>query len=185
MSPQDILAPLGQFSAAEVAMFEKLIRRRVFQKGDILLHASQVCQSVFFILSGSFTEYEKGETDDKIIDLHVRGEWMFNRQSFSEQLPSQTVIETFSTSEVIELGLHDLHRLIAGSQAFLQLGRIFSQGSHRVFLFDQDLNPAQKYAYILKAKPSLLQSFPLKLIAAYLKLSPETLSRVRAKAVIS
>jgi len=42
------------------------------------------------------------------------------------------------------------------------------------------MTPTEKYRYILSNKPQLIQKFPLKYIASYLNITPETLSRVRA-----
>ena len=105
---------------------------------------------------------------------------MFNHVSLIDQSPSKTTIKAFTKSEVIELSLSSLHNLIANSQAFVQLGRIFNQPKNRIYLFDNSLNPTQKYNYIKEAKPLISQIFPIKMIASYLKISPETLSRVRA-----
>ena len=47
----------------------------------------------------------------------------------------------------------------------------------RIVLFDNALTPKAKYAYVLNNSPQLIQEFPLKMIASYLKITPETLSR--------
>jgi CRP-like cAMP-binding protein len=180
MTAQNILANIGKFTSAEIALFEKLTAKKTFNKNDILLKEGEVCQAVFFILSGCFFQFQPAEITETIIDLHVQKEWMFNHQSLIEQSPSKTGIRAFAKSEVIELSLYSLHCLIARSQAFLNLGRIFNQVNSRTYLFDNALNPAQKYNYIKEARPLLAQMFPIKMIASYLKIAPETLSRVRA-----
>jgi hypothetical protein len=43
------------------------------------------------------------------------------------------------------------------------------------------ISPEVKYKEILAKKPLLIQRFPLKYIASYLRMTPETLSRVRRK----
>jgi hypothetical protein len=43
------------------------------------------------------------------------------------------------------------------------------------------LSPEEKYAMLLSTKPQIIQSFPLKQIASYLCMTPETLSRIRRK----
>ena len=177
---QNIFENIGQFSATDTVLFEKLTARKNFKKNDILLKEGEICQSVFFILSGSFFQFQYNVLTETIIDLHLPNEWMFNHQSLIEQSPSKTVIKAFSKSEVVELSLSNLHSLIAKSQAFLHLGKIFNQANSRTYLFDNSLNPAQKYHYIQEAKPLLSQIFPIKMIASYLKIAPETLSRVRA-----
>lgn len=123
--------------------------------------------------------------EDTVADLHLEHEWMFNNISLTSRVPSATAIKAFIKSEVIELGMKGLHNLIAASNAFLQIGRLFNQGYSRTHLFDNHLSPAQKYAYMQDAKPGISGTFPVKMIASYLKIAPETLSRVRAMHRIS
>ena len=177
---QHILRDIGQFSEADFTLFEKSVTKRSFNKNDLLLKEGEVCRSAFYILSGSFYQSQMGEIEDTIVDLHLQNEWMFNHTSFINQSPSKTSIKAFTGSEVIELRLDKLHELIIQSAAFLQFGRIFDQANTRIHFFDNSLNPVQKYNYIKEAKPLLSQVFPVKMIASYLKIAPETLSRVRA-----
>lgn len=71
------------------------------------------------------------------------------------------------------------HRLIGQSQSFLQMGKILEESTSRIDFFDNNNTQDEKYQYVLENKPELIQSFPQKLIASYLKITPETLSRVR------
>lgn len=97
------------------------------------------------------------------------------------QKPSESFVQAYAESEILELTVQSLHGLIAESPAFLQMGRILEQATARVHFFDNDLTPIQKYEHLLNNRPQLLQKFPLKIIASYLKITPETLSRVREK----
>jgi CRP-like cAMP-binding protein len=180
MATQEILNSVGQFSANDVLLFEKHTVQRSFNKNDILLHEGEICPSVYFILSGSFFQFQANGTTETIIDLHLPEEWMFNHSSLIKQVPSDTTIKAFEKSDVLELSLNNLHSLIARSQSFLSLGRLFDQAGNRTYLFDNALSPIQKYNYIKNAKPLIVQVFPVKMIASYLKIAPETLSRVRA-----
>lgn len=175
-----ILNSVGNFSDEEVDIFEKYVLKRSVKKNDILLREGDVCRSLFYILSGCGYQFQDDETMENIIDLHLANEWMYNHPALINQSPSKTCIKVFSDAEILELPLYKWHRLIARSQAFLQLGKILDQESSRTHFFDHSLTPAEKYAYITANKPALLQAFPLKMIASYLKIAPETLSRVRA-----
>lgn len=180
MTTKDILSNLGQFSNFEADLFEKHSERRTLNKNEVLLNEGEVCKCFYYILSGSFSQFQIDNIDEVIIDLHLQNEWMFNQQSLTEQTPSQTIIKAFSKSEIIELSLKGFHCLCSKSQSFLQFGKIFNQSSNRIFLFDNSLKPNEKYSYISKVKPELAKVFPIKMIASYLKIAPETLSRVRA-----
>ncbi|MBO9675891.1 MAG: cyclic nucleotide-binding domain-containing protein [Sphingobacteriaceae bacterium] len=177
---KEILSSLGQFSSNDILKFREHIVQRTFRKNEIILERGAICQSVYFILSGSFFQYQSNGIAETIIDLHVTNEWMFNHTSLIEQRASETTIKAFEKSEVIELSLSNLHSLIARSPSFLFLAKIFNQTSTRTYLFDSSFNPIQKYNYIKNVKPLIVQVFPVKMIASYLKIAPETLSRVRA-----
>ncbi|MBE5319544.1 Crp/Fnr family transcriptional regulator [Pedobacter sp. MR2016-19] len=179
-SAQEILADVGTFSSHDLLLFEEKALLKIFKKNDRVLHHGEICQSVYFILSGSFVQFQSDGIVETIIDLHLPKEWMFNHPSLIGQMPSDTTIKAFEDAEVIELSLINLHELIARSQSFLQLGRIFDQANYRTYLFDNALSPVQKYNYIKNVKPHIIQVFPVKMIASYLKIAPETLSRVRA-----
>lgn len=180
MSAQEILAGTGTFSSRDLLLFEEKVLRKTVKKNDTVLRQGEICQSVYFIQSGSFVQFQSDDLTETIIDLHLPKEWMFNHPSLIDQMPSGTTIKVFEDAEIIELSLIGLHELIGMSQSFLNLGRIFGQANHRTHLFDNALSPAQKYDYIKTAKPLIVQVFPVKLIASYLKITPETLSRVRA-----
>ena len=140
-----------------------------------------MCQSLYFIQSGSFFQFQLRDIDEVIIDLHLEGEWMFNHYSLTEQTPSNTSIKAFSKAEVIELSLTGFHLLASKSTSFLQFHKILNQVHNRTYIFDNSLSPAERYEYIKKVKPELVKIFPIKMIASFLKIAPETLSRVRAR----
>lgn len=181
MTTQDTLVNIGQFSTFDMELFEKHTTRKTYNKNDVLLKEGEICKSVYYILSGSFFQFQSKDIDDIIIDLHLQNEWMFNHQSLTEQSPADTTIKAFAKSEIIEMNLKSLHCLTSKSQSFLQFGKILNQSQNRTYIFDNSLNPTEKYNYIKKAKPHLAKVFPIKMIASYLKIAPETLSRVRAK----
>ena len=180
MKSVDILKLIGQFSGLDAELFDKHTLRQSLNKNDILLKEGEICKNFYFVLSGSFVQFQTKDINEQIVDLHVKDEWMFNQESLTEQMPSRTTIRGFSKSEIIVLSLNSFHYLCAKSQAFLQFGKILNQTKYRTMIYDNSLTPSDKYRFIIKTKPALTRVFPLKIIASYLKVTPETLSRVRA-----
>jgi CRP-like cAMP-binding protein len=181
MTSTEILARLGTFSPADVERFDQTVTRLNLVRGEFLLREGTVCRSAYFLLSGSVCQYREDDGEPQVIDLHAAHEWCFNHASFVEQRPSTTTLEVYADGTALELSIEQIHALIALSPAFLQMGRILQQGVSRLHYFDNSLTPLEKYEYVLAHRPHLLQAFPLKLIASYLKITPETLSRVREK----
>jgi CRP-like cAMP-binding protein len=180
MTTEEILKNIGQFSSFDTTLFDQYTIRKSLNKNDVVLCENEICKSIYYIISGSFFQFQINEIDKTIIDLHLPNEWMFNQQSLTEQTPSKSTIKAFSKSEVIELSLESFHHLIIKSQSFLQFAKFLNQSKATSFIYNNSLNPTEKYQFINKAKPQLTKVFPVKMIASYLKIAPETLSRVRA-----
>ncbi|NRB63931.1 MAG: Crp/Fnr family transcriptional regulator [Saprospiraceae bacterium] len=178
----ELLKKAGKFSEKESILLKKELRYRKLNKDDYLLEKGNTCSSLSFIISGSFYQYSVDlELNKNIIDLNISNDWVINHRSFTTRKPSEYSIQAFEDSSVYELSIDAIHRLIAQSQSFLQMGKILEESTSRIDFFDNQNTPDEKYSFILENKPKLLQVFPQKMIASYLKITPETLSRVRKR----
>jgi len=176
----DILRATGSYLDDEVLLFEKQTRVRHVGKHEFLLRKDEVARSLYYLLDGAVQQYEIGsESGHNVIDLHVAGEWFLNYESLIAQRPSRVFIEAFADSQIIEISLEAVHYLTGKSTAFLQLNRVLEGALRRMQFFDQSMTPTEKYLSVLGSNPQMIQAFPLKIIASYLKVTPETLSRVR------
>jgi CRP-like cAMP-binding protein len=174
-----VLENIGTFSAEELDLIQKHCNLRHLKKNEVLLEAGQICSSIYFTVSGAFYQYRIIDIDENIIELHIENEWFLNYSSFISQKPSSDTIKAYVDSEILEMTVYSLHNLIGISPVFFQLGKLLQPATLRTQFFDDAMTPGEKYKYVLEHRPQLLQKFPLKYIASYLKIAPETLSRVR------
>lgn len=182
----EVLKRTGQYSDGDIILFEQEVKLRKVPKGELLLRDGEIARSIFFIKKGAIYQCgPKPGAEKNIIDLHTENDWVLNHKSFISQSPSESIIVAFTESDVLEISIESIHDLINRSPAFLQLNRIIEQATSRLYFFDHSLTPLQKYQYLFENKPHLIQTFPLKFIAGFLKITPETLSRVREKFVKS
>jgi CRP-like cAMP-binding protein len=180
----EALNKTGSYSEQDHIVFEKELHFRDFEQGEIILNAGEVAKSAYYIVAGAVYQYRlEDEIDQVILDLGVDGKWMLDQRSFVDQKPADTYIKAHEKSRILELSVESIHKLIALSPSFFQLGRLLDSASQRASFFDHSLSPLEKYQTLLDSTPLILQKFPLKMIASYLKVTPETLSRVRKKIV--
>jgi len=172
----------GPFSEEKVKLvMEKLTLIHV-QKDQFLIKEGQTCQAFYFINSGSFKHYcveESGE--ESILNLFITNDWILEYKSFITQQPSQNFIQAASDSEVLSLSIWDFHALARISESFMRMGTILEVAVRNQDYQQNRLSPEEKYSLLLQTKPELLQHFSLKQIASFMRMAPETLSRIRKK----
>ena len=179
---QKAVQQTARLTEEELGRFYAKCEEKMYPKGTFILDKGEVCNTLHFLLEGAVIQYQLNEYEEEIVyDLSVPNDWVLNQTSFVERKPSENYMRAFETVRVLSLTIHDLHDLIAESQNYLQLGKIVYSPASQNALFEKFKTPDERYLHLLQDKPVLLQMFPLKTIASYLGISPETLSRVRKR----
>ncbi|MEM6525472.1 MAG: Crp/Fnr family transcriptional regulator [Bacteroidota bacterium] len=176
----DHLNENGKYSQDDFKLLETELLQLSLKEGEIILKEKEVCSSIYFLIKGAAIQFYNDDTHNAVIvDLNGPGDWLLNHKSFATRKPSEYIIKVYSDSEVYQLSIESIHGLIAKSQSFFQMGKILEESTSRVEFFDHNYTPDQKYHFLMERRPHLIQLFPQKVIASYLKITPETLSRVR------
>jgi len=179
MKVSDILRTTGHYTDDDIRLFEASVTRRKLAKNEIMLPEGQVCKFIYFLIEGSAFQYRRLPDGRQAVDLHVAGEWFTNYQSLISQVPSELTVSAFSESLVLELDLNVVHYLTGRSLAFLQLNKALEGVAGRLQFLEKAMSPNDKYNWVIDQRPELIRTFPLKMLASYLQITPETLSRVR------
>jgi CRP-like cAMP-binding protein len=178
------LLSFSSFSPDELNTVVERLKTIPLKKDDFLVTEGHVCREFYFVNKGCFRHYTITDTGlDATINLYIEDEWVFDYKSFIMQRPSENMIQAVEESEVFMLTGYDFHELVKLSDMFFRIGRIFEQAIQNQDYQHTRISPEEKYALLLKTKPQVIQRFPLKHIASYLGVTPETLSRVRRKMI--
>ncbi len=158
--------------------FEKLPAQK-FRKGTILTDIGQVEHHLFFISEGAVKIYYQSALNEHVIRLGYTGSMINSLTSFYSEKPSELVIEVIRESSIKMLhrdAILNIKKNSSGYPEFLE--QLLIQQLERELDLLQD-SPTERLNRVLARSPQLFQHVPLKYIASYLRMTPETLSRIR------
>lgn len=154
------------------------------KKGTILLEQDQVCDRAFFVCKGllrSYTVDEMGK--EHIIQFASENWWIADRSSFYFNEPSDLFIDTIEDSEVIYIKKDFFKKLEQLSDTFTSFNTLALQKNIRQM--QKRINyllaatAEKKYLDFIETHREITYRLPLQMIASYLGIAPESLSRVR------
>lgn len=156
---------------------------REFKKGEFLIREGEIERNLFRIEKGAVRIFYLSEFEEKTIRLGYDGTVMNSLSSYLTGQPSEFFIQALRKTTVKVIQKETVDQMIQASQEILRsycqfLELLLSQQLDR----EIDLliaSPAKRLERVLKRSPYLFQHIPLKYIASYLRMEPETLSRIR------
>jgi CRP-like cAMP-binding protein len=165
------------------AFFNALTVKK-YSKQDILLQQGALCKYQFFILKGTVVAIETDdEGNEHVIQIGIENSWIGDLASYTHLTPSTRLIKVVQESEVLLLNRADYARLLAEIPDLEKLFRIIFQNAYiaqtnRVSMM-LNTNVKKRFELFKQHNPHLIGRVEWKIIASYLDMAPETLSRIK------
>jgi len=161
---------------------------RKLRKRQYFLQEGDVCKYIAFIVKGSartFTVDEKGH--ENVLKLALENWWLADFESFYLLTPSRFNIEALENLEVLQSTNAQIEEFLKDIPAFASMQNIISQNytiaNQKRMQAAITYTAEERYEDLISNYPQFLKRFPQNMIASYLGLSPETLSRIRKNSV--
>lgn len=174
-------------SEAGIQTIASLAATAIVKKRQYLLRAGEVCRHHSFITKGCMKLYRLADDGtEHIIKFAVEGWWVSDRESLLSGRPAESYIAALEDTEVLQWTnpqFEDLfHTLPAFDALFKRLvSRALDASQNRIYATISG-TADERYRQFLKRYPGLIGRVPLHLIASYLGLTRETLTRIRQAA---
>src|SRR5258706_5244042 len=175
-------------TASEIVLVNKTFIPKKFRKRQYFLEEGEVCKYSAFIIKGAMRQYrvdDKGE--EHIIKVYIENWWANDRESFMKQTPSDYFIDAWEDTDALLVTKTNLTELIdripALSEWIRKLEVNFAIASQKRLNAAISLSAEERYHDLEKTYPEFLQRFPQHIIASYLGINRETLSRIRSRAI--
>ena len=170
----------------ETAQLKTFFTPKKLRKRQYLLQEGDVCKSLAFTEAGLLRLYS---VDDKgiehMLQFALTGWWIVDIYSFLAGEPSRFNIDALEDSELLLLSHENFEAMMAALPKMERYFRILFQNN--IIAKERRLESAiafgaeERYRQFEQAYPNFVQRIPHNLIASYLGITPETLSRIRRK----
>lgn len=165
---------------------KSLFTPKKLRKKQYLLQEGDVCRYTAFVEKGilrSYTVDEKGV--EHILQFALEGWWMADLYSFLTNEPSRYNMEALEDSAVLLITKSSWDILLEKIPAFERYFRILIQNNliatQRRLMGSLSETAEERYSKLITTFPDCVQRVPQHMIASFIGISRETLSRIRSQ----
>lgn len=156
---------------------------RLYKRNEFLIKEGESNDAVFFVEKGALKIFTLIEDKEQIIRFAYSGSLVSALDTFISGTATQYYIQALKNSTVKMLSKNKFEQLLAENPKHLkQWNDVLLQLIKQMMEREIDLltqSPIERYKNLLERSPRVFQEIPLKYIASYLRMSPETLSRIQ------
>jgi CRP-like cAMP-binding protein len=183
---RSILAQYSTFSDQHLHKVVSCFKPRSVARNEMVLRGGEVCESLYFVDSGCLRIYfinkEGHEKTKQVLLEHNLGTAL---TSFISQQPSVEFIDAQENTELLAITHKDFYKLLA---EIPQWEAVYQKILETAYLHQSrkiealmTLNAKQRYLKLLKGNPTLIQRLSNRVLASFLDMREETLSRIKSE----
>lgn len=170
----------------EIAQVCNKIAIKKLRKGEYLLEKGEISNHNSFVAKGCLRLYNISENGtEHILRFATENWWISDYESYNLGTPSRHYIDALENSVVLMLKKQDFDKLLNTIPNFKKFidkldARSFSAGQKRILSTISE-TAEKRYEKFITTYPGFFNRVPLWMIASYLGLTRETLSRIRSR----
>ena len=170
----------------EREVIEEYLTLKKIRKRQYLLQEGDISKSVAFVERGALRLYKVSEDGtEHIVQFALEGRFLTDLYSFLTNEPSIFNIDAIEDSELVLISRSASDELQKRSTKYLEYILIetseFYIDLERRLTYTISLTIDERYKDLIAHFPDIIQRAPQHMIASYMGLTPETLSRVRRR----
>lgn len=173
-----------QLTDDDVLRVQRCATMLTVRKRQPLLCAGDVCRHKLFVLTGLLRVYRVSKDGaESVMRFAAENQWAIDHESYTTETPSHCYIEALEDTTLLLWTKETMNELFATMPAFRAFSDRIKDESHNKSLqriFSNISHTAEeKYDAFVAENPAIFRRVPLHMVASYLGVTRETLSRIR------
>lgn len=178
-----------ELSPEEKSLLLSLVSYRRYLKNQYLVQQGDICKFENFVISGcTKTFYIDPEGQEHIIMFAIEDWWTSDLGSFISQSPAEYNVQCLESTEVIQFSFENLEQLYLKIPKIERFFRLLLQKAYVVaskrITQNFSLPAKERYLNFRKQYPKIEQRVPQYMIASYLGITKEFLSKIRNQLIL-
>jgi CRP/FNR family transcriptional regulator, anaerobic regulatory protein len=178
-----------KLSDEECAALSNLFYPRRLDKREHWIQQGEYFTEIGFVVKGCFRTYYLHKDQERTSQFFLEGSWYTDYESWLTKQPTSISIEAIEPTELLLLPFHALERLYEQNPRYERVGRVMAENTI-IKIRNRNLSllndtPEERYLKLIKERPKVIERVPQHLIASFLGIEPETLSRIRKKIMVA
>jgi CRP-like cAMP-binding protein len=175
-----------QLTSDEQSIFLSKVKFRKYLKGQFVVQNGDVCRHENFVVSGCLkTFYIDNEGHEHIVMFAIEDWWTADLGSFITQTPADLNVQCLEDSELIQITYSDLQQLYTEIPKLERFFRIIIQNAfvaaQKRIVKNLSLPAMERYIQFREQYPKIEQRVPQYMVASYLGITKEFLSKIRTQ----
>ena len=184
----DYIKQYIELTSEEQSLLLSKIKTRKYLKGQFVIQNGDVCRHENFVLSGCLkTFYIENEGQEHIVMFAIENWWTGDLGSFITQTPADLNIQCLENSELVQIHYDDLQQLYLKIPKLERFFRIIIQkafvAAQKRVINNFSLPASDRYLQFRDQYPKIEQRVPQYMIASYLGITKEFLSKIRSQLI--
>lgn len=153
------------------------------QRNHFLIRAGEINTNLYFVESGSINVFVVIENEEQSVRFGYENTFFAALDSLINETPTNFYFQAIKTTKLKVISKFDFMQLLESNPTLMKHWRIILENLvNQQMERELDLltpSPKERYLRVLSRSPELFQAIPNRYIASYLRMRPETLSRIK------